>query len=450
MTSKTPASERLFATLLLAVTACKGSTTRTDAKDATLVRAPPAERHGIVGGTEVRSGDVVTRSTVAILRGRDSIACTGTLVGPSIILSAAHCFDGGVNRDDLWIGFGLDVPSARKFKIDTVVTHERYVAGAPLQEKDPLFDLALVRFVGVAPDGAVPARLAAPSLPLPTGTPHVLAGFGFSWTSNFLFWRRSGGAGTLRRVDLALTEDLVSSKQLKFTSSERKAVCSGDSGGPSYIVSGDLVTVTGVTSWGYANCERGLSVFTDVRAYRTWIDSKLASFGGPGGNGGGTGPMPTPRPTASVTATPRDTASPTRTPGVPSTGTPIPQPTPQEPSPTPPPTNDDGVAPHDRAALEDGWEVWTAARAGTLGQGPGEIRAKNEGKYTTSVLLVIPNTPAKYKCVQIRGDLQPHGRTWGERVGQYVYYGPIRLSQDANFDAFGCGWQDNGGYWFLH
>jgi hypothetical protein len=104
----------------------------------------------------------------------------------------------------------------------------------------------------------------------------------------------------------------------------------------------------------------------------------------------------------------------------------------------------------DLGVLRDAWSIAGQLRSGALAQAPGELRFKNDGKYTTKIFLFMANTPASYRCVHLRADLSDFGRPWGERAGQYVYYGPVRLSQEANFDAFGCRWQNEGSYWYLH
>ncbi len=408
------------------------------------VRTAPEDRKGIVGGSDVRANDIVTRSTVAILRGTNDILCTGTLIGPNTILSAAHCFDGGIDRSNLFVGFGLDVESVKTFKVTKVITHPEYDTEAPLQEEIPIHDTAVLRFEGLAPAGTSPALLAARNMPLTPGTPHILSGYGLSWTSTFIIWRSSGGAGTLRRVELSLTSALASSKQLKFTSTEGKAVCSGDSGGPAYLQQGNTLVVTGITSWGYSSCEQGLSVFSDVRAYRDWIDTAVAQLGTSSESGVSGEATPTPpignNPVVSPIPGEESEGGGGLGGGAPGSGSlgellePL----------------WSAVASIDLDALRDAWQIVSALKAGTFSDSPGEIASKNEGKYTTTILFFVANTPSNYRCVHIRPSLTSHGRPWGAKEGAYVYYGPVRLSQDSNFDAFGCRWQNNGDYWYLY
>jgi hypothetical protein len=400
--------------LLFCLQACKwGSQPLSNAiKSETFTRSE--ERFGVVGGVNANSDDRAALTTVSLLS-NGKILCTATLIDAKWALSAAHCFESPVPVARLEVGFGLSTQTSLKRKVTRVIVHEKYNPQTPLQEEDPLHDIALLAFEGDIPSPYKAAALIPAQFPLNTQTDFTLAGYGKNRSQAPLFGSGTG-EGTLRQVNVKLAEILKDSFQLKFLSNEGKAVCSGDSGGPAYLLQNDTWMVVGVTSWGYARCEAGLSVLTDVRAFVSWIGVKKAQSP----TGSPTIPAPTSPPNVTTTAAPPDAVI-----------SPISE-----------------IEESYRKVLPDAQA--TLAQLRTIGSNEGgEISEKNSGKYDRRTLLFWRNTASRYFCVQVRSDFSDFGRPMGQKSGAYIYFGPIRISQKPNFDAFGCRYQAGGAYWYL-
>ena len=86
------------------------------------------------------------------------------------------------------------------------------------------------------------------------------------------------GSGLLRETTVVVEKPLVGSSEFMVDQTNGRGICSGDSGGPSFVVNtfGELVQV-GVTSRGDEHCEQG-GIYTLVPAYTNWINQTVAAL----------------------------------------------------------------------------------------------------------------------------------------------------------------------------
>lgn len=212
--------------------------------------------------------------------------CTGALVGPQVVLTAAHC-GGSISR----IAVGAQVmpwlsPDARVIAVRRAVVHPRYRA-YPYSEND-------INIVILDAPALVPPVPIATTAEIGAAAALDLVGFGYNDPN------KPVGFGTKRRVTIDIPPLIKTDPAADFAALEarygfhsdyefvggRKALgkdsCNGDSGGPVYISVGGGFRLAGLTSRATAeavnNCGDGGINVQPIR-FREWIDSTVAAAG---------------------------------------------------------------------------------------------------------------------------------------------------------------------------
>lgn len=207
---------------------------------------------------EVRSDIVGGQATSALpavgaLTRFGSSFCTGTLIGPRKVVTAAHCLE-GVSASSIRFAIGPNAgnPEA-SLRVASITPHPQYNR----------FSLANdIGFVTLADDAPVAPMKTLPSMNGSfVGQSLVFVGYGvnngFSQT----------GGGVKRFVSMAISS--VSATTFRYDDRDRNT-CNGDSGGPAFAqVDGELL-VAGVTSYGDANCQQ-FGVDTRVDAFADFL-----------------------------------------------------------------------------------------------------------------------------------------------------------------------------------
>ena len=191
--------------------------------------------------------------------------CSGTLIAPSAVLTAGHCF-----AFDPVAGFAAVLANGTRtdYPAATFVSHPRFSFGRPA-----VADIGVMILTTAVPDDVVPMPLAQHSPR--AGTAGTIVGFGDDGLGHV--GQKAMGTVRLRRcprVVRASNGKVHLTKSLCWRPSAGTSdTCSGDSGGP-LIVNG---AVAGVTSGGIGvgGCPGILSYDTNVARYRAWIASVL-------------------------------------------------------------------------------------------------------------------------------------------------------------------------------
>ncbi|XP_042553013.1 coagulation factor VII [Dipodomys spectabilis] len=241
----------------------------------------------IVGGRVCPKGECPWQAALLV---QGQLLCGGTLLTPSWLVSAAHCFDKIHSWRNVSVVLGehdlSEVDGTEQVRwVAQLIIPSKYIVGKTDH------DIALLRLHRpvVLSDYVVP--LCLPTRAFSEGT---LASIRFSWVSG---WGQllDRGATTLElmAVDVprmltqdcleqsrqtpespALTENMFCAGYLDGS----KDSCKGDSGGPHATLYRGTWYLTGVVSWGEGCAAVGhVGVYTRVSRYTEWLTKHMSS-----------------------------------------------------------------------------------------------------------------------------------------------------------------------------
>ena len=225
-----------------------------------MVAATAGPAPAIVG----RTRDVASASVVMVL-GRDgvrAIVCSGVVVGPRAVLTAAHCVHAPSNtrihfRDARGQPVLMDVARVARhpgYRSDAVVARSRSI------------DLAIVVTRDDLPSRFAPAILGTASDEV--GTSFTIAGFGIAHEGD------EASSGVLREGAVALRAP-VSGLLLWLTGSA--GACTGDSGGPVFGTSGEVVAIIAFAQGEGATRCGALTQAVRIAPFRDWVETSVAA-----------------------------------------------------------------------------------------------------------------------------------------------------------------------------
>jgi V8-like Glu-specific endopeptidase len=211
------------------------------------------ERRAITGGVlEPGSPAVVAIVAVSPLCGEPDeaspVLCTGTLVAPRVVLTAAHCVESPDVSQVLSVVFSPE--PARALPTERVRVLEGRLHPAFNAVEHDIGVLILAEDAPVAPVPLSEVALSADGV----GRTVRVVGFG----------RDDEGRTGLRRSGTARVT-AVEAGTFSIEASPGMS-CGGDSGGPLFLEAGGVEHLVGVTSYGDPSCTRGTNMRVDVHA----------------------------------------------------------------------------------------------------------------------------------------------------------------------------------------
>lgn len=246
---------------------------------AALVVQPAA---AVVGGVASRDAYGSRAWTVRVETSRGEL-CSGAVIAPEIVLTAAHCLMGGGSISVV----SLDPRfRPRRQMVVAVLPHPSFVPGTTPRTQ-PGTDLALLRLAQPLPRDIEPLTLGGG---LWQGETVTMAGFGLSSENNKRTARR------LRETQLVNAGNYTTQNTVKVAvdveargETPGAGACRGDSGGPVLRGSTRSRDLVGIVSWssGPLNTRArricgGFTAITPVSEYRSWISqgsARLLSLG---------------------------------------------------------------------------------------------------------------------------------------------------------------------------
>ncbi len=231
----------------------------------------------IIGGRIVVPGSDLSKQVFMLyaMSSEGQSICTATLITRHHILTAAHCVD-GVQK--MFAVFAIDGVSKIRsgsvhnnpdiVQVSTAVIYPKWggTQNGKVSGMD-VGDIAVLKLSKPAPAHMKVTRLHNSAL----RKGQVLIASGYGIVSGVI----RSGSGLLRETRVVVEEPLLGNSEFYVDQKNGRGICSGDSGGPSFVQSpfGELVQV-GITSRGDSECaEAGL--YTLVPAYSNWITSTV-------------------------------------------------------------------------------------------------------------------------------------------------------------------------------
>lgn len=238
--------------ILATLAACGGSggsSPTAPAGPSVAVPIPAAETCGLLGGTAIYNGAECPPETSSVVliqlletHGFPSGACSGTVIAPRVVLSAAHCLIGHIGQAQVSLG------SSPAIVASSFVAYPGFAQNNPATP-----DVGLLFLPEDLPRNPVPLLTSRDAR---DGETAVIAGWGRDQDNPRATLR--AGSTTISRVGSLFLETPFNPPLA--------AICSGDSGGPLLLEEAAVWAVAGVSSATTSvACNTGSNFYVAIR-----------------------------------------------------------------------------------------------------------------------------------------------------------------------------------------
>lgn len=215
----------------------------------------------IIGGTAVTDGSWPAVGGIVLYP--DSM-CSGTLISPRVVVTAAHCVK-GENPTTFVLGF--DMENGSEYAVAEAIYNPDYDAGG---YNDPGSGDVAVLVLEESITNVAPARIFTGDFSAFNGESIIFVGYGKRDVYQPLYGKKYQVTLTVRDIDDDGFWNYTSQSNVKNT-------CGGDSGGPGFISYGGSYYIGGFVSSGDEYCvQDGYNMRADSNA--EWILSQVEKY----------------------------------------------------------------------------------------------------------------------------------------------------------------------------
>jgi secreted trypsin-like serine protease len=241
----------------------------------------------IIGGTTDTTDSAVVLLYMTVPGQQGGALCTGEVVSPHVVLTAAHCTGGEdptVTNATWRVFLGNDFSTATAADL-LAVKEAHFNPSFSINNLPGGNDVGVAILQNALPSTIVPLTYNRASMDSGfDGKPVRFVGYGLDNGT------AQTGAGVKRTTTTTLSDHTA---LLLHFSDGTHETCNGDSGGPALMTLGGKETIVGLTSYGDVNCAAG-GYDTRVDAMAAWIDHYVQQADPGFGTSGGNPPSSTP------------------------------------------------------------------------------------------------------------------------------------------------------------